>query len=594
MRKLFSLMTPRERIRLPIVLAVLLAVAGVEVLGVAAIAGFIALVSDPEAMGSNRVLSWLNDLAGPMEYREFLPVAGLALFAVIVFRNGFGAFAVWVRLAFLHTMRKAMATRLLASYMAHPFSFFHSANSAALPKNITYEVNQLITSYLYSWLMIIADFMMLAAILGILFFNEPLVTLVALVGLGGLAGGVLMLSRRRMHRLGQNNRRFNEQLYKTTGEAIGGIKEIKVLGRERFFIDKFFDVSHRFARNTIVFQMFVEIPRFGLEIIIVGGLLVIAMVMSQGSATTAEVTTTLTLFVAAFYRLMPSAHRLFTSFAGLQFNRAILDDLTASMQSNADERERAVAPVPEPMPFDGRIELEDVSYRYGGAPEDTIRSVSLSIPKNASVAFVGPTGVGKTTLVDIILGLLAPSNGRLLIDGTPIEEDNVRAWRRNVGYVPQVIYLADDTIRRNIALGVPEDEIDDAQLQAVLKVSHLSEFVDSLPDGVETVIGERGIRLSGGQRQRIGIARALYGRASVLVLDEATSSLDGITEAVIEDAIRDLHGRVTVITIAHRLTTVRDCDTVYMLQAGQVAAAGGYAELLRDNETFRQMARATG
>lgn len=246
------------------------------------------------------------------------------------------------------------------------------------------------------------------------------------------------------------------------------------------------------------------------------------------------------------------------------------------------------------MLFSDQIRLDDVRFRYGGTPSDTLNGISLTIPKNASIAFVGPTGVGKTTLIDIILGLLEPGSGQLTVDGTVIDQDNVRAWRRNVGYVPQMIYLADDTIRRNIALGVAEDEINDDQLRAAMQAAHLTDFIDSLPDGLDTIIGERGIRLSGGQRQRIGIARALYGQASVLVLDEATSSLDGITEAVIEDAIRDLHGRVTVITIAHRLTTVRHCDTVYMLKAGQIEASGAYADLLRDNDTFRQMARATG
>ena len=230
MRKLLSLMTLQERLKLPVVLLILLSVAGVEVLGVAAIAGFIALVSDPSAMDSNRILKWLTGIVGPMEYRDFLPIAGIALFVVIVLRNGFSAFAVWVRLAFLHTMRKALATRLLASYMTHPFTFFHSANSAALTKNITYEVNQLITSYLYSWLMIVADFMMLAAILGILFFNDPLITLGTVGALGIVAGGILWFARKRMRRLGQNNRKLNEMLFRTTGEAIGGIKEIKVLG----------------------------------------------------------------------------------------------------------------------------------------------------------------------------------------------------------------------------------------------------------------------------------------------------------------------------------------------------------------------------
>ncbi len=594
MRQLLLLMTRKEKIKLPIVLGVLLAIAGVEVIGVAAIAAFIALVSDPSAMSSNRMLAWFSNFVGETDYRPFLLVAGLSLFLVIVFRNIFNAFAVWVRLSFLHTMRKALATRLLASYMAQPFSFFYSANSAALMKNITYEVNQLITSYLYSWLMIIADTILLIAILGVLFFNNPLVTLGTLGLLGGLTAGILVLSRRRLYRLGQSNRKFNEQLFKVTGEAIGGIKEIKILGREQFFTNRFFKSSSDFARNTIIYQMFVEIPRFGLEIIVVGGLLVIALVMTQGNSTTAEITTTLTLFVAAFYRLMPSLHRMFSSFSGLQFNKAILNDLSASMLSSDDQRLQENKTDVVGMPFKKEIVLKHVRFTYVGAKVETLKDISLCIPKNSSVAFVGSTGVGKTTLVDIALGLLEPSKGELFVDGTLIDENNVRSWRKNIGYVPQVIYLADDTIRQNIAFGIPEQDIDNIKVQHALDIAHLADFINSLPDGLDTVIGERGIRLSGGQRQRIGIARALYEGATVLVLDEATSSLDGITEAVIEDAIKELHGTVTIITIAHRLTTIRHCDNICILENGKISASGKYVNLLKENETFQQMARANG
>ena len=592
MRKILGLLTPKERLQLLLVLGALLSLAGVEVVGIAAIAAFIVLISDPAAIENNRWIGWLYVQLGSPEERQFVAAAGVGLFAIILFRNAYSAFCVWVRLHFLHHTRKAMATRLLQSYMVHPYSFFQQANSAALTKNVTYEANQLVTGYLFSWMTIIADAVMGTAIVGLLLWNDPLMTLIAGSALGGLAGAFLGLSRGRVRRLGQTHRQLNERIYRTTAEAFGGIKELKVLGRETYFTDAFFDASHRFARTTISYMLFTELPRFGLEIIVMGGILTMTLVVLSQTGDMSQVAGTMALFVAALYRLMPTLHRLINSFTGLRFSQAILDDLASVMKFGEANRKRMAESV-VPMVFNDHIRLEDVRFRYLGAAEDTIKGVSLDIPRNVSIAFIGPTGVGKTTLVDIVLGLLEPTRGRLEVDGQPISRENTRSWQANIGYVPQQIHLADDTIRRNIALGVPDDEVDEARIAEAAKTAHLHDFVMTLPEGYDTVVGERGIRLSGGQRQRVGIARVLYNQANLLVLDEATSSLDGITEAVIEEAIKELAGRATVITIAHRLTTVRHCDAIYLMEGGRIVASGTYGELMQSNETFRAMARAT-
>jgi ABC-type multidrug transport system fused ATPase/permease subunit len=286
---------------------------------------------------------------------------------------------------------------------------------------------------------------------------------------------------------------------------------------------------------------------------------------------------------------MPLGHRMLSSIAGLQFNSAILDALAEGL---APVPPGALAPPPSPLPFEQSIRFRSVGFRYAGAAQDTLADLSLEIAANEAVAFVGPTGVGKTTIVDLLAGLLAPSAGAIEVDGVTLDDATRRRWQANIGYVPQQVFLLDDTIRRNIAVGVQDPEIDETALQRAAAMAHVEEFVAKLPERYETVIGERGIRLSGGQRQRIGIARALYRRAKLLVLDEATSSLDGIAESIIEDAIAELAGKITVVIIAHRLTTVRRCDRIHLMEAGRIVASGRYEDLMRDNATFRAMARA--
>ena len=362
-----------------------------------------------------------------------------------------------------------------------------------------------------------------------------------------------------------------------------------MLGREGFFARKFDKNAADSAGVMVRYMLLTNSPRFLMEIAVIGGILGAVLVALTTTSNYAAFAGTVALFAGAAYRIMPLGHRILTSIAGLQFNSAVLDAL-----------EEGLTPVPmsalagpaEPLPFAREIRFRDVSFRYVGAADDTIRSLSFDIPCNRSIAFVGPTGVGKTTVVDLLIGLLSPTSGAIEVDGTTLDADTRRRWQMNIGYVPQQVFLLDDTIRRNIAVGVPDAEIDEGALQRAAAMAHVDEFVAKLPTGYDTVIGERGVRLSGGQRQRLGIARALYRRAKVLVLDEATSSLDGIAESIIEEAIGDLGGKITVVIIAHRLTTVRHCDTIHLMEAGRIVAAGRYDELMRDNATFRAMARA--
>ena len=591
LRRILALLTPPEKRRGFLLLLATMMMVVIELAGIGAIASFIALVSDPDMLARSKWLSALRGWSGIGGIREFLLVSGIALFAIFIVRNVFGLYLMWFRLDYLRKISNSMTHRLLQYYLSRPYEFFLRANSATLVKNVTAEVNPLITGCLYSWMMLLSDLAMALAVLGLLVWHDPVITGVAVLCVVGIGGFVPVFTKRRLLPLGKKNRKLLAAIYKIANEAIGGAKEIKILGREAYFLDRFRATLSERERTVITYRILSDAPRYLLEMLVVGGLLLLVLVVVSASTNYAAVAGTVALFATAAYRLIPTGDRILKSIAGLHFNRAILDALGEGL--------RPVAALParqgetaQPLPFSSRIALRDVSFRYAGAETDAVSHLSLEVPCNRSVAFVGPTGAGKTTLVDLIIGLLAPSAGGIEIDGVALTDANRRAWQLNVGYVPQHVFLLDDTVRRNIAIGIADADIDDAALREAARMAHVEEFVASLPSGFDTVIGERGVRLSGGQRQRIGIARALYRRAKVLVLDEATSALDGITESVIEQAISELAGKITVVIIAHRLTTVRRCEQIFLMESGRIVASGNYDLLMRDNATFRAMARA--
>jgi len=589
LKRILALLDAPQRRSAMVLLLSALVMAGIEVATIGGIAGFIAAVADLKALDSKRWIADIRASLGLSDARDFLIAAGVVLFVLFLLRNAFGFFLLWYRLRFLHGTRRTLTARLLAFYLSRPYAYFLGVNSAAITKNVAVEVNLLITTCLFSWIMLISDVVMGVAILALLLWHDPLMTGIAVVAVGGLAAFVPGFTRKRLKPLGARYRALNETLFKTTAEALGGIKEIKVLGREGFFARRFDETAEQHARVTIRYMMITDAPRYFLEMMVIGGILALMVAALATTSDYAALAGTVALFAAAAYRMMPLGHRMLSSVAGLQFNAAILDALAEGLKPVPPG---ALAPPPAPLPYAKQIRFRDVGFCYQGAAEETLHDLSFEISANEAVAFVGPTGVGKTTVVDLLAGLLAPTRGTIEIDGTPLDETTRRAWQANIGYVPQQVFLLDDTIRRNIAVGVPDAEIDEAALMRAAAMAHVDEFVSKLPERYDTAIGERGVRLSGGQRQRIGIARALYRRAKLLVLDEATSSLDGIAESIIEEAIAELSGKVTVVIIAHRLTTVRHCARIHLMEGGCIVAAGPYESLMRDNATFRAMARA--
>ena len=489
-----------------------------------------------------------------------------------------------------------LGRRLMSQYLYQPYSYFLDHNTSELSKNILAEVQQVLTQAIRPGMELMARGMVAGAILVFLFISAPMVALVVVVVLGGAYTLVFGLARRKLTRIGKLIRLYNKERFKYSGEAFGAIKDVKILGKEPLFEEQFAWSSKRFARQQANRQIITTLPRYIIEAIALGLVILLVVALTVSGGKMSEIIPLVSIYAYAGFRLMPALRILFKNAGTIRTSGPIIQALYDDIHNNADEVEDSriaaerLRESAERLPFNKEISLTDISFSYPSSPAPVLRDINISIKKNSTIAFIGSTGCGKTTLVDIILGLLK-AQGNISVDGAMVTEKNIRNWQLNFGYVPQQIFLADDTVSCNIAFGIKTEEIDFEAVKKAAKIAHLDEFIaNDMPDGYDTLVGERGVRLSGGQRQRIGIARALYHDPSVLVLDEATSALDNTTEAAVMDAINELMGEKTIIMIAHRLTTVEKAENIYMLNRGRIMASGSYAELIRSCVEFRNMA----
>ena len=587
--KLRAILNRRQKQKSLILLVLFVLMALTQVVGVAAIFPFMNLVMEPTELANSRTLLFVYELFGFSSTDRFILFLGLAIFFFIVFSNILSAFTVYARTRFVMGLNHELSSYLLTVYLAKPYPFFLNRNTSTLGKNLLAEVYQLTNGLLMPIFELVVNVLVAIALTLVLFISDPISAFAVLVVIGGCYVIINLKTRKKIRALGRQRLEANQGRYKTTGEALSGIKTTKVLGRENFFINHFNKDSRRFTQVETSIRVIREIPRYALDALAFGSivLLVVILTITRGGA--AKVIPMVSLFAFAGYRLLPAMQAIFSSVTSIYFNQPILDTLFEDLVRN--KKVTATDRVP-PMEFHDSIVLDQIKFSYPETTIPVLNKVSVTIKENTTVAFVGATGSGKTTLIDIILGLLTAQEGTLLVDGTPITSNNARNWQQTIGYVPQDIFLSDDTVERNIAFGLDEKEIDHERVVTAAKIAALDEFITTdMKDGYNTIIGERGIRLSGGQRQRIGLARALYDNPPVLVLDEATSSLDGITETEVMEAIKSASKDRTVIIIAHRLSTVQNCDVIYLMEKGNIIAEGTYDELLSTNATFRKMAK---
>ena len=588
-RKVWELLSSGERRRVLLLIPLITLMAVMQVVGVASVTPFLALVADPGTIEENGILAGVYAFLGFESYRSFLLFAGLGALGLLLLANAVAAITDWTLYRFSWSLNHSLSKRILERYLHKPYIFFVNNNTSRLGKNLLSEVKQVVKGYVVSGMKFIANGIVVLFILGLLIAINPLLALIAFGTLGGAYALIFLLVRNRLSLLGRKRSYHDRERFKTANEALGGAKEIKLLGKERAFLGHYDTPSRRYSRYMASHQVISTLPRYALETIAFGGMILIVLYLLGTGRSLANVVTLLGLYAFASYRLMPALQQLFSASTDMRFSSpsvdVLYDDIVEKDFRLPPDRSQV-----EPMPFTRRIELRDIEYSYPGTTP-VLKGFSIEIERNTSVALVGSTGSGKTTAVDILLGLLDPQSGRLLIDGVEVTPENLPSWQANLGYVPQEIYLADASIAQNIAFGVAAREIDMEAVERAAKLANIHDFIASeLPAGYATITGERGTRLSGGQRQRLGIARALYHDPAVLVLDEATSALDGATEEGIFRAVKEIGKTKTVIMIAHRLTTVRECDVIYVLKQGRVVGRGHYDELLADNAEFRRLA----
>lgn len=580
--KVISLLDPGERKRLGLVALGAIFMALIEVIGVGSIMPFMAVAAKPEVIHTNPYLAWAYDFLGFKSDRTFLIALGVAMLTFLIVTNASQAFVHYIKVRFTSMRRHTLSLRLLKSYLGQQYPFFLNRNSYDFIKNINTEITQMITGTLMQFVEFVSRLIQITLLTAFLFLVNPISTLGITASILALYGGIYTFVRKTLKDLGAERFALNTERSKIVSEAFWAIKEVKILGIEPVFISEYTPPSKRFARNESVNEIIGDVPKFALETVAFSAIIFFVLLTIINSGGFEDAAAAVSLYAYAGYRLIPAVQNMFKALTKLRYGAATADRLYDEFVSTTNGISNIRAISAERMEFRQSVAFKDISFSYPGADHPVIERMSLTIKANSLIGFAGKTGSGKTTLVDILLGLLRPQDGAVVVDGVAVNEERLRSWQSNLGYVPQNIYLSNDSVAANIAFGVPRKDMDMAAVEQAARMAQIHDFIVSeMKDGYATEIGERGIRLSGGQRQRIGIARALYRNPPVLIMDEATSALDHQTEEAVMDAIDALAGQKTIILIAHRLSTLKKCDVIYQLEKGRIVATGNYDSLFQ-------------
>ena len=562
-----------------------------EVLGVASIVPFIAVVLDPNIIHKNAYFMAIYDFFKFDNDNQFFIALSVAVFVVIIFSNVFTSYLFWLLTYFAGIQKHRLSMKLLRAYLSQPYVFFLDRNTAELGKNILVEADRVVSGVLIPIMNAIGKAVIAFFLFILLLFVDWVVAITATIIFIGAYGLIYKLVSSRLHHIGLLVTKVTFNRFKIATESLSAIKDIKLRGAELEHLGRCKVPSKQKAQYTAQAALITQFPRYALEAVAFGGIVLIVLYLKATDQGSSYIISVLALYAMAGYRLLPALQHIYQGISQVRFNYPILKEMAEDLTNIGEGFENPTSGN-KAFNLQSSIELKNVSFQYPNANTKVLKDVNLQIKSNTTVGIVGSTGSGKTTLIDIVLGLLPLERGRLIVDGIDITGDNFQAWRKGFGYVPQSIYISDDTIERNIAFCVKDTEIEFEKIVRASKIAELDGFVESLQDGYKTTVGERGIRLSGGERQRIGIARALYHEPDVLVFDEATSSLDGLTESIIMSTIHNLAHRKTIIIIAHRLSTVRECDVIHILEKGAIIDSGKYDELISRNVQLRMMAKA--
>ncbi len=565
-----------------------------DTLGTVSIMPFLAVLANPGLIESNKVLSWLHGCFTFADAQSFLIFLGLISFLLLVLSATVRTFGLFFVNRFAQMRSFTIGRRLLETYLRQPYTYFLHRHSGDMAKEVLSAIVVLIIQIYQPAAVLISQSVLLVVLVLMLIIVNPAVALIGVLVLGGAYFTIYLLIRGYLTRAGQLRTAADQDRFRTTSEALGGIKTVKLLAREAHYLERFSKATWDFASLQATSTTVSQVPRYAIEAVAFGGIILLTLSLmvqyrDASSGALAQVLPILGFYAFAGYRLLPAVQGIYQALTQLRFGNAVLDSIAADL-AGRDALPLLPLVAATPLSFHHSVELRGLGYSYPRSESVSLSDISLTLPAGSTLGIVGATGAGKTTLVDLFLGLLTPDHGEILVDGTPVTPDNVRGWQADLGYVPQDIFLLDASVTQNIALGMPQAEIDPAKVREAARLAQILDFVETqMPQGFDTPVGERGVRLSGGQRQRIGIARALYHNPGIIVFDEATSALDNLTEQEVVKSINALTGTKTILLIAHRISTVRNCDQILVLDRGRMAGLGSYDSLYRDNAAFRRL-----
>lgn len=586
-----KILTNKEKQNAFILLFLMFIMAIVDSLGVVSIMPFMKIISNQNIIDSNIYLNFVYKNLRFHNKKSFIYFLGISIFLFMIFSMIFKSITTYYQLRFTLMREFAIGERLLKTYFNQPYEWFLNKNSSVLGKNILSEIEKVINGSFMPLLNIISNSFISLLILTMLFIiNFKLaITIGSIFFIVYLV--IFKFFRNFLAKMSNDNLIANALRFKIINEAFGGIKEVKVFNVENIFLEKYKIPAITYAKNLSLTQIIGQLPRYIIETIAFGGIIILILyLMFIGGYEITNIIPLLSLYVFAGYKLMPALQQIYNNTIYFKFAKSALNNLYYEIVNYKNNSNFEV--ISNNIIFENTIELKNITYYYPDTKKAAIDKLNLKINSKTTIGIVGHTGSGKTTLIDLLLGLLLPSEGSFIVDDKLlIEKSNLNNWRKSIGYVPQSIFLIDDTIEANIAFGIPRNLINKSAVENAAKIANLLDFINNdLPDKFQTKVGERGIMLSGGQRQRIGIARALYYSPSLLILDEATSALDNITEREVMNAISTIAKSITIIIIAHRLTTIKKCDQIYLLEKGKIINNGSFDELIKDSVLFRKMA----
>jgi len=573
--KLWSLIPGRSRRGMPILLLMVLFGTFIEALGIGLVIPVMTTISKGGTGSSSSVLQPVFDAFGIRAVGTMVGASVLLLGFAFLLKNIYTVFLQWNQAKYTNAISQHLASTLFRSFLRRPYTFHLQRNSSELLNVIQQEVGMTV-GLISAFMALTTEFLVGGAVAGLMFYTEPVAATTTLLVLIFGTTIYARVTKPRMKYFGQLRAKIEPPRTRYLLQGFGGIKDIQVLGRGDDFSTQFENQNFRVQEAGLRSGILRSIVPMWTEMLAMSGLIVVIWVMVWQGRTPERIIPLLGLFVVATWRFVPSINKVVALINNIRYSLPAVDSLYGEFEYIKSQDEI----VKSQVSFNDRVELRNLTFSYANTPAPSLRDVNVVVRKGETVGFIGPSGAGKSTLVDVILGLLPPSSGELLVDGVNMHEHNLE-WQSTIGYVAQAIYLTDDTIRRNVAFGIAEKDVDEAALERALKSAQLWEFVESLPQKANTIVGERGIRVSGGQRQRIGIARALYHEPQVLVLDEATSSLDIETETEVMSAIRALQGFKTILIVAHRLSTVQHCDRVYKIEDATIVGEGKLDQLTK-------------